>query len=193
VEPTQLNQLYNSPNKNIGLLTSGVILETVSLENFGIENNEYCADPVCLIEVTSTSEICAVVLHECATGNMIDYKFDPQGITCDEEDKVWITLTCWELPESCEPVNDNKLDQFMLLDSDPCRAVQFLRATILEAVTSQKVVSWAFAGKSVTLRNQRSDELYKLLCYYEGKCREHKYEQTGCPQPTNSFRFIPDC
>lgn len=192
VEPTQLNQLFNSPNKNIGQLTSGVILETIALQNFGISNNEYCADPVCLSNVTSTSEICAVILHECETGRMIDYQFDPAGVVCDENNKIWITLTCWKLPQDCEP-ETNKIDQYMALDADPCKAVQFIRASILEAVTSQKVVSWSFAGKSVTLRNQKPDELYKLLCHYEALCRQQKYEQTGCPQPTRFFRFIPDC
>lgn len=192
IEPIRLNEIFNSPSKNIGQLPSGALLETTALKDFGINNNEYCASPYCLENVTSLNEICGLILHECQTGKMIDYQVPAQGISCEEDGTICINLSCWKVSDFC-PENENDLDPFLEMLCDPCKACQAIEALILKTVMKQHVVSWSFGGKSITLKNPNTEDLYQLLCIYQGRCEEMKSRITGCPQRRNSWTFKPSC
>lgn len=193
VDPININQIFNSPDKNVGHLPKGALIETVALENFGLDQGEYCADPACLSDVTSANEICGLILHECSTGKMIDYQIPAHGISCDDNGKIIVTLDCWKVDEQCSDNEESDLLPFLHLQDNPCEALKLVEAMILQVATKQQVVSWAFGGKSVTIRQPKSDDLYKLRCLYESRCREQVSRETGCPMPVNAFKFTPSC
>ena len=194
VTPVEVNRIYNSASKNISVLPSGAILETVALENFGIVDNKWCADQVCLQNVTDIMEICGYILHECETGKMIDYQIPAEGLSCLEDGTICIDLSCWEVHDGCPPTSQSDLDPFLELLCDPCRACTAIEALILQVAMQQRVVSWSFAGKSVTLKQPNTQNLYKLLCLYQGKCQSQRARECGEYYiPRRASTFTPDC
>ena len=170
--------------KNTGVTASELDgLATCTLEDYGESKGLRCGS-CCFESISNPRTICALVLHNCATGEIIDWQIPPKGLSCPEgEDVVCLDLTKWCLPNYCPPPENVEVD---LACMDPCKLWKQLRQARLMLLVEKCQVSWKTGSKSGSYRPQD----YNALLCAETEARE---ECQNCGGGTKTLLDVPGC
>lgn len=177
-----LNPTLNR-HKNTGVPIGDVsnVLDTCPLINYGESNGARCGS-CCFEQIEDPCLIGALVLHNCETGEILDFQCPPMGLSCPEDGEcsgnVLVEMECWELNPHCQ--QDEEPSISFDICEDACSICVKLEHLLLINATGY-LVSWRNGPKSETHRFDK-DCVMDLLRIYQGRCR-----------PRCGFRFQPDC
>lgn len=150
--------------KNTGVSIDHVsnVLATSAIENYGESQGQRCGS-VCF-EGVDQHNICALILHNCETGEIIDFQCPPKGVTCPD-DLVCIELKCWNTTH-CKTEVDIQPTCI-----DPCAKCDEILVKLSQCDASVK--SWKNADKSESYdtSGQSFEGLQKQYQFWLKKCR----------------------
>ena len=167
-----INGQVNASNGLISNISN--VLQTVPLVNFGPSNSEWCADTVCFTEIETVAQICAIFIHDCATGQIRDWQSPVLGHSCPDN-QLCIDLTCFKIEGACsEPEVDVDL-----CCEDPCEILCMLRNARLKCALGPVVLSWKNRDKSTNYGKPNIEDLKCLENEYATLCRQSKCQSNN--------------
>ncbi len=160
------------------------VLDTCTLENYGESQGQRCGS--CCFDLLATVKIRALVLHNCETGEIIDFQCPAKGLSCPE-DKHCLDMTCWTLNKQCDAVAEPGLT---LDPCQPCETLCSLERIELQCVdkTNLPTIAWRNGPKGATSQRLEWDALQELICKYRSRCLE-----TLCRPARTGLTFRPRC
>lgn len=170
-------------NTNVPVTQISNLLATCALDNYGESNGERCGS-CCFEGVDNPNLISALVLHNCETGEILDFQCPPKNLTCPDG-QVCVEMSCWTLNKQCATESDDEIS-FDLCE-DPCSVCDKLELLLLNCVKGQWI-SWRNANKSVSRERANIDLLKMLRNEYRARCRASRCEDSRC-----GLAFRPRC
>ena len=175
-----INQQVNASHGLIENISN--VVATVPLENFGPSDGVWCADTACFEDIENANQICAIFIHECDAGKILDWQSPVQGHSCPDG-QLCIDLTCFKIRGECSPKPD-PIEEC----EHPCVTCDRIRKCILEAAKGA-TASWSNNGKSTSFVKADIPELRKELTYYRRLC-----DQARCiPKRSRRLPYRPPC
>lgn len=145
-----------------------IVGEKCQLQGFCINAGQYGAEKCVLEGISGGSEICAVVIHNCTTGIIEDWKPFCElthMITC-VDDVVCFEFNCWDLPGAC-----SQHEEELQFSENPCVKCDQIREAILAFAMGGQKSSEKKGSFSAAYCKAQVEELRTELRYYQKKCR----------------------